>query len=456
MSSFLFRKCATDKKTQGQSPLSMNGSAPRYSYYFGRLFMSSETIKNYSISLLFQQYGDKQSLVLSDGRLDRRALEISIPLLAIRLPGKHVVAVRSLLQDTVLSVPRVKFILPADTGSQDRLLLLAPNHTDPEAIKGKFGGPDQLLQYQACIVPHILSLNYDNWSVDDLLHLVLPKDVQVISSFETIGHVAHLNLRPEHEPYYAAIGQIIIDKNPSIKTVVTKTSEIQNTFRVFPMQVIAGDPDLKVQIRQNGCMFRFDYGEVYWNTRLEHEHERLVKMFKPGQLVADVFAGVGPFSIPAAKKGVTVLANDLNPASYDALCANQQENHIPNGRMTTFNMDGGDFIASLCYSLGSRCVDHFIMNLPASATQFLKHFYGLLEGHANPSSVLPRIHCYLFSRENQDPLEIVREELGGELEDAVCHWVRNVAPGKEMYCVSFRLPLAVAVCGREAKKTRIK
>lgn len=29
-------------------------------------------------------------------------------------------------------------------------------------------------------------------------------------------------------------------------------------------------------------------------------------------------------------------------------------------------------------------------------------------------------------------------------EDTVYHWVRSVAPQKEMYCVSFRLPYEVA------------
>lgn len=39
----------------------------------------------------------------------------------------------------------------------------------------------------------------------------------------------------------------------------------------------------------------------------------------------------------------------------------------------------------------------------------------------------------------------VEEKLGDRLgEDAVFYWVRSVAPQKEMYCVSFRLPYAVA------------
>lgn len=72
----------------------------------------------------------------------------------------------------------------------------------------------------------------------------------------------------------------------------------------------------------------FDFSKVYWNSRLHTEHDRLVQMFKPEDVVADVFAGVGPFALPAAKKGCAVLANDLNPESAHWLTKNIITNHV--------------------------------------------------------------------------------------------------------------------------------
>ena len=82
--------------------------------------------------------------------------------------------------------------------------------------------------------------------------------------------------------------------------------------------------------RQNesDCRFTFDFSRVYWNSRLHTEHTRLVDMFHPDELVADVFAGVGPFALPAAKKGCAVLANDLNPESYKYLNINIKGNKV--------------------------------------------------------------------------------------------------------------------------------
>ena len=57
--------------------------------------------------------------------------------------------------------------------------------------------------------------------------------------------------------------------------------------------------------------------QVYWNSRLETEHSRLVNSIGSAEVVADMMAGVGPFALPLAKRrSVTVFANDLNPESY--------------------------------------------------------------------------------------------------------------------------------------------
>ena len=50
----------------------------------------------------------------------------------------------------------------------------------------------------------------------------MPKNVPIPSSFETIGHIAHLNLKDEHLPFKHIIGQVFMDKNPVIKVVILR------------------------------------------------------------------------------------------------------------------------------------------------------------------------------------------------------------------------------------------
>jgi len=161
---------------------------------------------------------------------------------------------------------------------------------------------------------------------------ILPEDEQdeVPSGFTAVGHVAHLNLRDQYLQYKHVIAEVLLDKNPTIRTVINKIDTVgeESEYRTFSYEVLAGPDDLDVEIKEEECIFRFNYGKVYWNSRLNTEHRRLVDRFHAGDAVCDVMAGVGPFAVPAGKKGVFVWANDLNPDSHEALVDAVKRNKV--------------------------------------------------------------------------------------------------------------------------------
>ena len=285
---------------------------------------------------------------------------------------------------------------------------------------------------------HSLQLNYDIWPADKILRAVLPSGAEVTSAFESVGHIAHVNLRDSQLEYKRVIGEVLLDKNcPRVRTVVNKTSNIEETYRFFKMELLAGDDDMVATVKENGCTFTFDFSKVYWNSRLHTEHKRIVDLLRPGDVVYDVFAGVGPFAIPAAKRGCVIYANDLNPDSFQYLATNARNNGVLD-RVKTFNLDGREFLRKVVEK--SSPVSHVIMNLPAMAVDFLDVFSGGLFGENSPM-----IYCYCFSKAE----DVVRDAqvqcervLGANL-DACVHYVRDVAPNKAMMCVQFRLPRQV-------------
>ena len=261
-------------------------------------------------------------------------------------------------------------------------------------------------------------------------------------------------------------GQVLLDKHKLVKTVVNKTDQIDNTFRFFSMEVLAGEEDLMATIVENGCSFSFDFSKVYWNSRLHSEHQRIVDILENGDIILDVFAGVGPFAVPAAKKGCTVYANDLNPHSYKYLCDNAKRNGV-GGKVRVYNLDGREFIQKVTKDFidsflkqedGSlsttKMYRHILMNLPATAVEFLDTFKGLFSRipvSKRSSFTLPTVHCYGFSKsENsseQDSLDMVVKKLGvDKLREGTysLSMVRKVAPNKAMTRVSFQLPDRVA------------
>ena len=113
-------------------------------------------------------------------------------------------------------------------------------------------------------------------------------------------------------------------------------------------------------------------------------------------------------------------------------------------------------------------ISHFVMNLPASAIEFLHNFRGLYHGHEDlfeprTETKLPIIHVHCFApKPNNDAavgevVDRIEKEIGIRLKpgsadvegEAHFHEVRDVAPKKLMFCVEFRLPREVAFAPRD-------
>lgn len=328
-----------------------------------------------------------------------------------------------------------------------------------------------------------VTLNYENFNHQEILTAILSADQLNISSFSVIGHIIHLNLKDEFQPYRSVIGQVLLDKNPSQDLVLNKLDKIDSVYRYFQFDVLARRSESTttvVQVNENGLRFKMDFAKVYWNPRLSTEHDRIVQLLNDGDVVYDVFAGIGPFAIPAAKrKRCRVLANDLNPESYKYLDENIKLNKVQT--LKAYNLDGREFIretvkedlvASWRAGAGTgggadsdnskveeqkKRQFHIIMNLPAIAVEFLDAFVGLTADtlddqtisdlHRTNALTMPTVYCYCFHPYDQDKSQMVanvKSRLNCEaIDDIQTHFVRKVAPAKDMYRLTFRLPQQV-------------
>lgn len=311
-------------------------------------------------------------------------------------------------------------------------------------------------------------LTYENWSTEDILKAVLPADQESCTSYSRIGHIIHVNLKAHLLPYKNLIGEVFRDKITGIRCVINKIQTIDNTYRNFQLELLSGEEDYQVEVKENGTNFKFDFAQVYWNPRLATEHERIIKMHDKGDVLYDVFAGVGPFSVPVAKRKAHVMANDLNPSSFKWLQYNMKRNKVTNF-MQTINKDGRDFIlADVRNDLIKRWTGggnklykiNLTMNLPAMAVEFLDAFCGLMSGYTGPIEPQPLVHVYCFAK-GDDPATVaknmVEENLGYKLNSNLhgVHFVRNVAPSKDMFRVSFYLTQEILCSKKGANKRGI-
>lgn len=302
-----------------------------------------------------------------------------------------------------------------------------------------------------------VQLSYDNWKFDAIFKAVLPEKEENVSSFSQIGHIIHLNLRDHLLEYRPLIGQVLVDKIKTCRTVVNKSKIIDNTYRNFSMEVIAGEEDFLVNVKENRCNFQFDFSKVYWNPRLCTEHERILCFFKPGDILFDIFCGVGPFSIPAAKRKCKVYANDLNPDSFKWLNHNAKANKVKMSLFKSYNIDGKDFICNIfkeyiiSYCNGNEEIEenakiHITMNLPAMAVEFLEKFNGLIKDEELLKKLNREIIVYVYCfAVGDDPVSVAKEmvisNIGCDISSNILEVlaVRNVSPKKEMMRVMFNL-----------------
>lgn len=322
-----------------------------------------------------------------------------------------------------------------------------------------------------------ITITYDNWKCDEIFKAILPVEIEAPSGYSLIGHIVHLNLREAHLEFKKVIGDVLLDKLKNCETVVNKTNEINNEYRNFQMEVLSGKEDFQTSVKENGCRFDLDFSKVYWNTRLCSEHERIVNLIQKGDILFDVFAGIGPFSVPAAKKKCTVYANDLNPESYKWLEHNAKVNKVQDRYFKAFNLDGREFIHKHFIEFLTNMKDktasfnennqiHVTMNLPALAVTFLDAFVGIIkgvdidEGFLHGRKIIIHVYCFVggdFSKDvaKDEAKKTVELNLGFCLDDQhEVHFVRSVAPNKDMFRVSFRLTDDILLGNVNSKKRK--
>ena len=188
-------------------------------------------------------------------------------------------------------------------------------------------------------------------------------------SYDLIGEIVVLELPEELKEHGKLIGEAAMKINKGARLVLNKISDISGTFRIGGYEVIAGEGPTETVHREHGCVYKLDPTKVFFTPRLSTERVRVASQVRRGETVADLFAGVGPFSILIAKKvqDVKVYSVDKNPSAFKYLVENIKLNHVDE-KVSAILGDAAEVAAK---NLKGRC-SRIIMNLPAGSELFLE------------------------------------------------------------------------------------
>ena len=256
-------------------------------------------------------------------------------------------------------------------------------------------------------------------------------------SYERLGDVAILD---EDDPERAReIATAILDSDLPVRAVIDRASKVKGDLRVRDWTVVAraddGGSDRPVTEtvhREYGSEYLLDLSQVYFSPRLATERHRVTEGVAAGEHAVDMFAGVGPFAVPMAARGATVVGVDLNPAAVEYLRENARRNGVGD-RVTAIEGDVRDVAADY-----ADWADRIVMNLPHSADEFLDAAVTLAAADCV-------IHYYDIQHED-DPFgpgeRAIREAAtpaGYDVDVLTRHVVRSYAPHELNVCLDVRL-----------------
>lgn len=293
---------------------------------------------------------------------------------------------------------------------------------------------------------------------------MMPADVLGFEpSYERLGDIVLLH--EDDMDRATRIAEAVMESALPAKTVANRASKVTGEFRTRDWEVLAGDDTTTVH-REYGCEFALDIADVYFSPRLATERHRVTEQVESSERVFDMFAGVGPFAIPAATRGARVVGVDVNPVAVEFLRENADRNDVAE-RVTAIEGDVRNVVASSSRvardalrpsdhasgpeareqtkrSDGVREVatdyenraDRIVMNLPHTAGEFLDTAVSL----AGDECV---IHYYDIQHDD-DPFRAGERAIraaadGYEIDIEARRTVRSYAPHELNVCLDVRL-----------------
>ncbi|QSZ66716.1 SAM-dependent methyltransferase [Methanofollis aquaemaris] len=155
-------------------------------------------------------------------------------------------------------------------------------------------------------------------------------------SFQMIGDTAVIHgARPTDEE----VAAIVAWRSPAC---VLYLAGIDGVRRLPATEVLYGDPH-PVCHHENGFCYWLNPAEVMFAQGNLEERRLMGRVIAPGERVADMFAGIGYFTVPMASAGAKVHAMEINPVSFGYLQRNIHENKLE-GRVRPENGDCRDLL----------------------------------------------------------------------------------------------------------------
>ena len=149
--------------------------------------------------------------------------------------------------------------------------------------------------------------------------------------FQTVGKVIILKLNPILIEKREIIGKTYLKLLPNIRSIYINLGKVVGAFREPEnIEYVAGEDNPIVEHKEHGIIYRFDITKIMFSKGNINERKYLPTLVNDGEIIIDMFAGIGYFSLPIAKHASPekIYSIEINPVSYKSLVENIKINHL--------------------------------------------------------------------------------------------------------------------------------
>lgn len=152
---------------------------------------------------------------------------------------------------------------------------------------------------------------------------------RIPKKWEKIGDVLLFKLSSEFDDYKIEISKIYA-QILKCKSVLNDIGGIEGIYRIPKVELIFGSENTETIHIENGIKYKLDPRKIMFSSGNMQERLRMSNISNENEVIVDLFAGIGYFSIPIAvySKSKKIFACEINPISFDYLCKNIVINHV--------------------------------------------------------------------------------------------------------------------------------
>ncbi len=244
----------------------------------------------------------------------------------------------------------------------------------------------------------------------------VPNPQRASSGVDVVGDIAIVRLDEFSSRERRKIAQALLDALKNVAVVMEQEGGIEGEFRLRKLRHLAGERRTLTLHKENGCAFRVDVARCYFSPRLSTERLRIAEATSERERVLNMFAGVGPFTIPIAKlAGAEVTSCEINEYAAKLHLENNRLNKVE-GLVSVISGDAGDLP-----SVTSKGFDRILMPLPEKADRFLPTALAVAKKGA-----IVHYYRHVLGENETEAAEALREELSGLLPRGSKYRMRKV------------------------------